>query len=70
MYSSSPSSCSTRATPAPRAARGRTLYGAGGGVQLDVVIARLELGYVFALNRAPGAGRGNVVGWLVFKRLF
>lgn len=70
MYSAKPPRVRRGRLDAARAARGRTLYGAGGGVQLDVLIARLELGYVFALNRAPGAGRGNVVGWLVFKRLF
>ncbi|HEX8068581.1 MAG TPA: hypothetical protein VF546_01430 [Pyrinomonadaceae bacterium] len=49
-------------------AAARTRYGAGGGLQIDVVLARFELGYVFGLNRLPGDGRGNFVGRLVVKR--
>jgi hypothetical protein len=49
---------------------GRTRYGIGGGLQIDVVLARFELGYVFALNRAPGDTSGNLVGRLVFRRFF
>ncbi|HEX5875728.1 MAG TPA: hypothetical protein VFY60_13860, partial [Pyrinomonadaceae bacterium] len=47
-----------------------TRYGAGGGVQLDIVMARFEFGYVAALNRAPGDPRGNFFGRLVLRRLF
>lgn len=47
-----------------------TRYGVGGGVQLDIVLARFELGYVAALKRAPGDPRGNFFGRLVLRRLF
>jgi hypothetical protein len=47
-----------------------TRYGAGGGIQLDIVMARFEFGYVAALNRAPGDPRGHVFGRLVLRRLF
>lgn len=47
-----------------------TRYGAGGGIQLDIVMARFEFGYVAALNRAPGDPRGNIFGRLVLRRLF
>jgi hypothetical protein len=49
---------------------GRTLYGAGTGLQVDVVLARFEAGYVFAINREPGDPRGNFIARLVFRRLF
>jgi hypothetical protein len=48
----------------------RTRYAAGGGLQLDVVLARFELGYLSTLNRAPGDDRGNFVFRMVLKRLF
>ncbi|MCM3874335.1 MAG: hypothetical protein ND895_26900, partial [Pyrinomonadaceae bacterium] len=48
----------------------RTRYAAGGGLQLDIVMARFEFGYVAALNRAPGDPRGNFVGRLVLRRFF
>ncbi|MGH9882720.1 MAG: hypothetical protein ACRD6N_14890, partial [Pyrinomonadaceae bacterium] len=48
----------------------RTRYGVGGGLQLDVVLARFEFGYVAALNRAPGDRSGNFVGRLILKRFF
>ena len=47
-----------------------TRYGAGGGLQLDIVMARFEFGYVAALNRAPGDPRGHFFGRLVLRRLF
>lgn len=47
-----------------------TRYGAGGGLQIDIVMARFELGYVSTLNRAPGDPRGNFFGRLVLRRLF
>jgi hypothetical protein len=49
---------------------GRTRYAAGGGLQLDIVLARFELGYLGTLNRAPGDDRGNFVLRMVMKRLF
>ena len=47
-----------------------TRYGLGGGVQLDVVLARFEFGYVAAIKRAPGDPRGNFFGRLIMRRLF
>jgi hypothetical protein len=47
-----------------------TRYGLGGGLQIDIVMARFELGYVSTLNRAPGDPRGNFFGRLVLRRLF
>jgi hypothetical protein len=47
-----------------------TRYGLGGGLQLDIVMARFEFGYVAALKRAPGDPRGHFFGRLVLRRLF
>ena len=47
-----------------------TRFGSGPGLQVDVVLARLELGYVFGINREQGDPRGQFVGRLVFRRLF
>jgi hypothetical protein len=48
----------------------QTRFGLGGGMQIDVVIARFELGYMAALNRLPGDSRGSFVGRLILRRLF
>jgi len=48
----------------------RTRYAAGGGLQIDIVLARFELGYVASLNRALGDARGNVVGRVILRRFF
>jgi hypothetical protein len=47
-----------------------TRYGFGGGLQIDVVMARFELGYMAALNRIPGDARGSFVGRLILRRFF
>jgi hypothetical protein len=47
-----------------------TRYGLGGGLQIDVVLARFELGYMSALNRVPGDPRGSFVGRLILRRFF
>lgn len=47
-----------------------TRYGFGGGLQIDVVMARFELGYMAALNRIPGDPRGSFVGRLILRRFF
>jgi hypothetical protein len=47
-----------------------TRYGFGGGLQIDVVMARFELGYMAALNRIPGDPRGSLVGRLILRRFF
>jgi len=48
----------------------RTRYSMGGGLQIDVVLARFELGYVASVNRAPGDSPGNFVGRLILRRFF
>ena len=48
----------------------RTRYAAGGGLQIDVVVARFEFGYVASINRAPGDAQGNIVGRVIFRRFF
>jgi hypothetical protein len=48
----------------------RTRYGAGGGLQVDVVLARFEFGYVAGINRAPGDVSGHFVGRLILRRFF
>jgi hypothetical protein len=55
---------------APNALDNHTRLGVGGGLQLDIVMVRFELGYVAALNRVPGDRRGNIVGRLIMKRFF
>lgn len=47
-----------------------TRYGLGGGLQIDVVLARFELGYMATLRREPGDAKGSFVGRLILKRLF
>src|SRR5205814_1383239 len=47
-----------------------TRFGVGGGLQLDIVLARFELGYVAAVNRIPGDGRGSIFVRLIIKRFF
>jgi hypothetical protein len=48
----------------------RTRIDAGGGLQIDLVLARIEFGYVAALRPLPGDGRGNFVARLFMKRFF
>jgi hypothetical protein len=45
-------------------------WSAGGGLQLDVVLARFEVGYLAALKRGDGDPKGSLVARLVLKRLF
>ncbi|MFB3825496.1 MAG: hypothetical protein ACE15B_01960 [Bryobacteraceae bacterium] len=47
-----------------------TRCAAGGGIQVIVVTARFEAGYVRTLNRAAGESRGNLVLRLVFQNIF
>lgn len=48
----------------------RTRLAVGGGLQFNVVIAKFELGYMRAVRRMPGDGRGNFVVRMVFEKLF
>jgi len=45
-------------------------YGVGGGVQLTVVVAKFEAGYVYGVRRFPSDPPGNFVVRLVFQNLF
>src|SRR5262249_35562243 len=48
----------------------RVRYALGGGLQLTVVVAKFEVGYLRTLNRLPGDQRGNFVVRMVFEKLF
>jgi hypothetical protein len=45
-------------------------YAAGGGVQLVVLLARAEVGYMRTLSKVTGEPTGNVVFRLTFQNLF
>jgi len=45
-------------------------YSVGGGLELTVVIAKFQAGYMHAINRFEGEKRGNLVFRLVFTNLF
>ena len=48
----------------------RVRVAVGGGLQLTVVVARFEVGYLYAVQRAPGDDRGNLFVRLIFQNLF
>jgi hypothetical protein len=48
----------------------RTRYGVGGGLQVDVVLARFEFGYLTGINRATGDVSGHFTGRLIMRRFF
>jgi hypothetical protein len=48
----------------------RTRIAVGGGLQLTVVVAKFEVGYMRTVRRAPGDQKGNIVMSLVFQNLF
>jgi hypothetical protein len=45
-------------------------YSVGGGLELTIVIAKFQAGYMHAVNRFEGEKRGNFVFRLVFTNLF
>jgi hypothetical protein len=47
-----------------------TRYGLGGGLQIDLVLARFEVGYLATMKRAPGDPSGSFVGRIVLRRFF
>lgn len=49
---------------------GETWLAAGGGVQVTVVVAKFEFGYMHTLSGPTSGNRGNVFGRLVFQNLF
>jgi hypothetical protein len=48
----------------------KTRVGVGGGMQLNIVIAKFEAGYMRTVNRQPGDSRGNFIMRLYFQNLF
>jgi hypothetical protein len=48
----------------------RTFKGIGGGLQLTVVVARVEAGYLWTLDREPEDPSGNFVFRLIFDNIF
>lgn len=54
----------------PGIVNAQTRYAFGGGLQLTVVVAKFEIGYMHATRRYPGDPRGNLVARLVFQNLF
>jgi len=48
----------------------QTRYAFGGGLQLTIVVAKFEIGYLHAVRRFQGDPRGNLVARLVFQNLF
>lgn len=47
-----------------------TWFAAGGGLQLTIVIAKLELGYMHTLSGPTAGDRGNLFLRLIFQNLF
>lgn len=45
-------------------------YAVGGGLQLTMVVAKFEAGYMRSVRALPGDSRGNVIVRLVFQNLF
>jgi hypothetical protein len=48
----------------------RVRFGLGGGLQLTVVVAKFEVGYMRTIRRLPNDPQGNVVMRLAFQNLF
>jgi len=55
---------------APEALNSRTRFAVGGGLQLTIVIAKFEAGYMRTLRRLPGDDKGNFRMRLYFQNLF
>jgi hypothetical protein len=55
---------------AAAAGESRVRVAIGGGLQLTIVVARFEIGYLYAVQRAPGDDRGNLFARLTFQNLF
>jgi hypothetical protein len=48
----------------------QTRYAIGGGLQLTIVVAKFEAGYMYGAKRIGGDPPGNFVMRLVFQNLF
>ncbi len=55
---------------APGGIDNRTRVAVGGGLQLTIVVAKFEVGYLRTVRSSPGDPRGNFVVRLVFQNLF
>jgi len=55
---------------APGAINNQARYALGGGLQLTIVVAKFEAGYLRTVHRINGDPRGNFVMRLVFQNLF
>ena len=53
-----------------RVGKSRTSYAIGGGLQIDIVLARFDLGYLATLKRVPGSSSGSFIARLVLRRFF
>jgi hypothetical protein len=56
--------------PVPGSTTDKTRFAVGGGMQLTIVVAKFEGGYIRSLNRHSGDPTGNFVFRLVFQNLF
>ncbi|MES2732329.1 MAG: hypothetical protein V4714_11285 [Bacteroidota bacterium] len=66
-------STSSRATEPPSTSaesNTRTRMAVGGGLQLNVAVAKFEVGYLHTLRYQPGDDQGNFVVRLIFEKLF
>jgi hypothetical protein len=54
----------------PGSTSDKTRFSAGGGLQLTIVVAKFEGGYMRTMNRLPADPKGNFVFRLVFQNLF
>ena len=54
----------------PGSTSNRNIYGVGGGLQLTIVVAKFEAGYMRTISRNPDDPHGNFVLRLVFQNLF
>jgi hypothetical protein len=48
----------------------QTRFAFGGGIQLTVVVAKFEIGYMRSLHCYDGDQYGNIIARLVFQNLF
>ena len=49
---------------------GKVRLGLGGGLQVNVVVAKFELGYIRTVRGLPGDGSGNFIIRTIFEKLF
>jgi len=54
----------------PDTLNNRTRYGIGAGLQLTIVVAKFEAGYMRTVRSLPGDRKGNFLMRIVFQNLF